>query len=287
MAKTTSSKKIAGLLFCSFFSSSLISFIEVSTPYRARSFPGEPRIDKAELCSIDVRVSGTSNGPCRWRPAQLKNIHLSEVAFFLGCNPTDHTFATIFVPSVHLHQSREKNTPLDCHTAGPIAFTIGATGSYLTHPRLDFIDFSVETGITLPSPHNFGSSSAGLPLKGTANIGIFDWLTAGLEADAILFFHPASGFQKNICWYLKADHFLRGFSAHIGYSYSKQTNAPLVWYGCIPCWDMHTLHLSLSFDAARKRHPHLPWVEFFYDRVLSGHTITGYSQIGFRCGIYF
>lgn len=287
MAKKTALNPIITLIFSLSFTAPLTGFIEVSVPYHARAFPGEPRIDKSELWSIDMRISGTTKSLCHFKPNYFNHLHFTETAFFLACNPAKHAFATLFIPLDHVHQSRAANRPLDWHTAGPVTMTIGATGSYLSHPLIDFIDFSVETGITLPSPGDIGSNSAGLPLKGIASIGIFDWITTGLEADVILFFHPESGFQENICWYLKADHFMRGFSAHIGYSYSKQYNAPLIWYGSLPCWYMHTLHLSASFDAARERHPALPWVEFFYDRVLSGRNIAGYSMIGFRCGVNF
>lgn len=282
--RQTSTKKLVYFLF---FALPANGFIEVTTPYHARTFPGEPRLDKQELCSIDMRICGTTKSTCPHRPSNFNNLHLTQTAFFLGCNPIKHGFVTMFLPLVRISQSREAERPLECHTAGPITFTVGATGSILSHPRIDFIDFSVETGLTFPSPHNIGSASAGIPLKGIANIGIFDWLTMGLEADAILFFNPCPGFQKNICWYLKADHFMRGFSANIGYSYSEQSNTPLIWYPSICHWSMHTLHISVSFDAARERHPHLPWLEFFYDRVLNGRTIAGYSLVGFRCGIYF
>ena len=275
------------LIYSLFFALPLHGFIEITTPYHARTFPGEPRLDKQELCSIDMRICGTTKSTCHHRANSFRNLHLTQTAFFLGCNPIEHGFATVFLPLIHLSQSREANTPLECHTTGPITFTVGATGSMLSHQRIDFIDFSVETGLAFPSPHNIGSASAGFPLKGVANIGIFDWLTMGLEADAILFVNPCPSFQKNICWYLKADHFMRGFSAHIGYSYSEQSHTPLIWYPDLCHWSMHTLHISVSFDAARERHPHLPWLEFFCDRVLSGHSVAGYSLVGFRCGVYF
>jgi hypothetical protein len=295
MAKKTELRKeplspkiIMKKLLCTiFFAFPLHGFIEVTTPYHARTFPGEPRIDKQELCSADMRICGTTKSVCRYRPSSFHNLQYTQYAFFLGCNPIEHGFATAFIPFVHLKQSREANKPLECHATEPITLTVGATGSILSHPRLDFIDFSIESGITLPPSHDIGSASAGLPLKGVANVGIFDWLTVGLEADVILFFNPHPSSQKNICWYFKADHIMRGFSAHIGYSYSTQENTPLVWYPALPCWSMHTLHIAVSFDAAREQHPHLPWLEFFYDHVLSGKNISGYSLVGFRCGTYF
>lgn len=275
------------LLVFSIFAQPIASFVEVSNPYHARTFPGEPRLDCQELCSIDVRVCGTTKSRCRWHPHAFDNLHITQTGFFLGCNPVPHAFVTMFIPITRVHQCREANVPLECHNAGPITITIGATGSNLSHPRIDFIDFSVETGIALPPSYRFGTRSVGVPLKGAANIGIFDWITTGIEADVIALFSPSPSIQRNFCWYLKADHFMRGFSAHIGYSYSDQSQSPLLWYTSLPCWSMHTAHFAIGFDAARERHPHLPWLEFFYDRVLSGHNIAGYSLVGFRCGVYF
>lgn len=287
MAKKLPSRKASISLYLLVFFINTNAVIEVTTPYHARTFPGEPPVDCPELCSVDLRICGTTKSKCREKSAAMKNLHITETSFSLSCNPAQHVFASLFVPLVHIHQSRAANRPLECHTAGAVTLTIGVTGSYLSHPRMDFIDLSVETGITFPSPHNIGSNSAGVPLKGTICIGLFDWLSAGLETDVILFLNPTPGFQENVCWYLKADHFMRGFSAHLGYSYSRQYNSPLIWYQKICWWDMHTLHFALSFDAARERYPSLPWVEFFYDRTLNGHHIGGYSLIGFRCGTNF
>ncbi|MCL5436341.1 MAG: hypothetical protein M1549_00485 [Candidatus Dependentiae bacterium] len=262
-------------------------FVEVTLPYFARTFPGEPRIARQELISTDLRICGTGKSHLQHLLPCFANMHLTEAAFCIACNPSEHGFASFFVPIVDIEQSRAANVPLRRRTAAPITFTGGVCGSVLSHPRIDFVDFSVETGVTLPSPHRIGSASGGFPLKGTLNVGIFDWLTAGIEGDIIFFIRPLPGMQKNACWYLKADHFMRGFSALIGYSHSSQRCAPVIWYPTLPYWSMHTIHFSVSFDAAREGHPHLPWVEFFYDRVLSGRDIGGYSLFGFQCGVYF
>jgi len=271
-------------------------FYDVSIPYHARFFPGEPRIAKKHITSFDLRVAGTTEAQHRCcKPQEL--LATSSHAIILSCthNPNKYCFVSFTLPFYHIHNEAiippelEKKYIYDysAKELGISALTTGLTFCFDKNPDLDFIDVAVETGILLP-PSAHRKTGCGILSKVAASTGIFDWLTIGLEADAATFFDIYGGTQYNIGWFLEADHLIRGFSFLLGYSYSRQEPMYYIWHNIVlDRWDMSTLHLSISYDLAREKYPGLPHLEFFYNRLLNGTNVTGNSLVGITIGTTF
>lgn len=269
--------------------SGMQSYIDVSSPYIARNFFGEPRLERQGLFSAELRAGGSTHHHAK-KDLSIENhetLQLEEAIFTVTHNPAANIFFCANIPIYHPHKRQSLKPPLECRSVGPIALSCGITQNINSCESLDFIDWSVESGIILPCSKEFGNHGAGFPAKGTICLGIFDWLTIGLEGDLIFFGSPGSSLQKNIGGYLKADHFIRGFSALLGYSHSTQSFTYRIWDYPLKSWNMDTLHLAFSFDAATECLPALPEIEFFYERVLSGEHITKRSLVGFRIGTSF
>ena len=144
---------------------------------------------------------------------------------------------------------------------------IGWTKSFQNTCYLDFIDFTAQTGVLLPTgkkkdihevfsiPYGYNGHWA-IPLSGDISFGFFDWLTLGLHADNLFFFKKKecvrmkadhqtdTGFirlaqgpavvDQGILWrvgtYVKADHFYNGLSFLFGFSYEQQNRSHI--YPC-------------------------------------------------------
>lgn len=153
------------------------------------------------------------------------------------------------------------------HQAGLSDSTLflGWTTSYEDTCRLDYIDFTLQTGLLLPTgkkksinqPFDIAYGYNGhwaFPLMADISFGLFDWFTFGIHADSLFFLkkeqcirmkaaHQAStGFirlgkgqatvEPGIVWragtYLKADHFFNGLSLLLGFSYEQQNRTKLI-----------------------------------------------------------
>lgn len=141
---------------------------------------------------------------------------------------------------------------------GDPGLALGWTVNYEETEYLDFIDLTVQGGMTAPlSKKSKACNLISLPLgynghtsyffEVSSALGLYNWITAGLHMSASVFNdhvleqrvktnHDQSGlllFQKRLIdeeWspllvasaYLKADHVCRGFSVLLGYSYTTQ-----------------------------------------------------------------
>lgn len=153
------------------------------------------------------------------------------------------------------------------HDAGLSDSTLflGWTTTYQNTCYLDYIDFTVKTGVLFPTgrkkeldevfsiPYGYNGHWA-VPLSGDISFGLFDWLTVGLHADNLFFFkkkeyvrmkaahQDGTGFirlakdeaevHQGIVWragtYLKADHFYNGLSLLLGFAYEQQNRSHIV-----------------------------------------------------------
>lgn len=139
---------------------------------------------------------------------------------------------------------------------GDASFQVGWTLNYQETDVIDFLDFTVKTGVLAPTAQKQNpnivfdiplgyNGHIGIPLSFEAALGTYDWLTIGAHAGALFFFHTTldtrlktnlcqSGLiklaqqdcvtsQKGTIWelgaYLKADHVIRGLSIIAGYAY--------------------------------------------------------------------
>lgn len=277
------------ILFCT---TSTLKTFDVTLPLFARYFPGETSLDQCPcLNNLNFRFGGTiEQCACKTVPTPLlANTTTQSFAFLWNYHPTDHFFASFEIPFYRIKYNRNSDRDIRCSKhAGPIASTVGITASVET-TDLDFLDFSVETGFITPNIPPC-ATGCGTPLKISFSTGLFDWLTTGGEADTILFYAFNPAIQYNLCWYIKADHIVRGFSFMLGYSYSRQSPAQRECspsYTAAQDWSMSTFHLSLSYDLAQSNKTYLPCFEFFYNRILSGKNIVWANVAGFSINSTF
>ncbi|HBL98642.1 TPA: hypothetical protein DDZ86_03295 [Candidatus Dependentiae bacterium] len=254
---------------------------DVTLPYFARFFPGEPHLCKGRLTTIDLRVAGTTNAQHRVeKDSRLYDTSTHGFILSLYHNPLDSLFFEVTLPFYHIHHDCPAYGCCSLKELGMSAWTTGISLNLFSPEKLDFVDLSIETGILFP-PSAHGRNGCGVPLKGSVAIGLFDWITIGAEGDVAYFFDSVKSLQYNVNWFLEADHFVRGFSCLLGYSYSHQKPAPYFWHPlCCDYWSMHTLHMSLGYDLATEHHPGLPNLELFYNRLLNGINVTGNSMVG-------
>jgi hypothetical protein len=142
---------------------------------------------------------------------------------------------------------------------GDFAALLGWAMSYQDTQEIDFVDITLQGGVTMPTSKKQNIAHAfsiplgynkhwGIPVHACLAIGAYEWLTVGLNLD-LLFLLPkqheeirmkASGQQSSIIlltsgqarvhpgtlWsvapFIKADHVARGFSLAIGYTYAHQ-----------------------------------------------------------------
>lgn len=287
------------LMFCT---PSLHGF-DISSPFYARFMPKEPRLMRQEFLTLGA-VCAETTGERLLRPhvnksRELRSNYDQLSIQYLGIeadfNVTKNIFTSITVPFYfvrgrHTHTTKINDQRSEKHfhsfykkTIGNAPLLVGLTTSYTNHPAFDYIDATMAIGVTLPISSST-EQQVGMPLMLSCAAGIFDWLSCGLSADAIFFTGDHGHTQRNVHWFLKADHIIKGFSITGGYSYSADGYGGQSPWKTKPLhkWSMHTMHWMLSYDLAQECEPWLPSVDFFYNHPLSGKHILENGMMGVR-----
>lgn len=211
----------------------------------------------------------------------------------------------------------------------------GWTHSFEDTEYLDFIDLTLKTGVLFPTgkkanlkrvfdfPYGY-NGHWGLPISGDLSFGVYDWLTLGIHADSLFLFKKkqcvrmklpgeaptgfitlGKGFAEvdpGTVWrtggYIKADHFFRGLSLLMAFSYERQNRTHLV-----PCdreqfslpqvnraerlksWSRSIFHFLGEYDFAHGDSCVGPRMGFFIDHQINGkrvfdiHMSSGYVGI--------
>lgn len=216
----------------------------------------------------------------------------------------------------HYVSSLRKSALADC------ALLLGWTHTWQHTQVLDFIDTSFQAGMFFPTdktkciydffciPYGY-NGHYGFPITTDIAFGMFDWLTVGLHGDLFTFLakHRKSllktcsdmpnclterikpGFLGCVSTYLTADHFAKGFSATLGYSFvhkhkDKIYNNPIKaqQFVCqdptIPSWKMHTLHLYFGYDFSDEEYCFGPRCAIIYNRQLAGKRVFQTHMVG-------
>lgn len=276
------------IIYLGIIPSTLKSF-DQSRFFHAQYLPQEPRFEEKNLTSFRLRaftgathkktdsygttthICDTSTEKNGYRIQSIivdfyQNIHNG---FYMGATLPWYQF------KINDHACEKKLT-----TSANVCLIGGYTHNYEQCIELDFIDFTIETGLILPTGDHHLQARGAL-FRCAAAIGIFDWITTGISTDIVGFFDHHNGRLWDITWYLKADHALHGISCILGYTHSNQHKTPVPWTdGYLPFWTMDTLNFELSFDSACLKHPYLPSFYFFYNHVLSGKNSIRTPQSG-------
>jgi hypothetical protein len=216
---------------------------------------------------------------------------------------------------------------------GDFTLSVGWAQNYENTEYIDFIDTTVEFGALFPTgrkknpfflfdiPSGYDGHWA-FYADWRASIGLYDWLTIGTFINGLFFFDRAKTKlvstagttiiklarahvieKRGTLWmpglYIKADHFIDGFSLLFGYSYTKKETDRL--FSCdnnfpnhlinkdksLKGFKMHTLQSIISYDFASEVCPYAPHIGFFIIIPLSGKYIfnlyTGGALIGLDC----
>lgn len=278
-------------LLCLFCGQKTNSF-DQSVFYYARFFPGEPRLAKDNLTSIDFTISGGSTikriDECGFTlPRECFNRYRTQHFLFdLAHNFCGGWFITGNLPIHRIHVIENPDRDCDFTSVANMNLTTGWAVNYEDTEKLDFIDITLESGIILPTAKN--AQSKGILFHGACSLGLYDWLTWGIDADIITFFDHKNGRLWDVAWYAKADHIIRGFSFLFGHSHSNQTTTLVPW-SCetLPFWSMDTFHFIIEYDTASYSCTYAPRIEFFYNHILNGKNIIHNSIFGLQIGTDF
>lgn len=254
--------------------------------FQATYYPERPRFAEELLDGITFRAGtgctgkSTFNGPishCYNGEYQVNTLvfdcsHNFYQGFFINATIPLYWFI-IHNPNYTIIQ-REHMLANPCITGG-------WTMNNENFEHLDYIDFSVETGIITPGETPFFPGWA-IPLRGVVALGVYDWLTAGLAVDFVGFI-TKQGHLYDVAWFLEADHVAHGLSFGFGYTYSTQRDAKIPWNSnFISHWEMDTFHFFISYDFACYEYPCFPCIELFYNHILSGKCIAQTPLFGIK-----
>lgn len=218
------------------------------------------------------------------------------------------------------------------HHTGPgdLSLLVGWSHNYQETIDLDFIDIAVQGGILVPTGTRRNQNELfsialgynghwGLPFNLALAIGSYEWLTLGGFLEA-LFFIPTSAtirmnthpcqqglitlnrgnatINKGSIWhtggYIKADHFSRGLSLLVGYSYALERETHITPYDhtlfnratvnsaqIFKGFSMHTLHIGAEYDFTQQNWRFGPRIGITYNQPLAGiRTFNAQSTAG-------
>lgn len=223
--------------------------------------------------------------------------------------------------------------PFDKTGIGDLTLLGGWTLNYQDTIFLDYVDVDAKIGILFPTaaardinnpfslPLGY-NRHYGVPLKFDLSFGAWDWFTWGFHLGALFFFERKVNMriktsleqngliklaQANIntepgsIWdvstYIKADHFMRGLSFLVGYSFNQQdafcftannnaySTSILLTDELFKQWRMHTLHALVEYDFTQSPCGVGPRIGLLYNYVIDGKRIFDTSLLGGYVGI--
>ncbi len=202
-----------------------------------------------------------------------------------------------------------------CHGIGDVQVWGGWTLNYENTSYIDYVDLTIAAGVSCPTAPRICLADifvlplgydghVGVPLYASASLGVWDWLTVGLNSAGILFVPKTrpvalttdsaqSGWIRlarvparvrragvwHIDGYVKADHVIDGLSLlfdfghdHAGKTCMTPCNNDLHSYTDARNWgwSMTTFHLVIDYDAATFARPYLPHGSFTVDTAIKG-----------------
>lgn len=246
-------------------------------------------------------------------------------------NPTWQDFL-MNMPAIFQRQ-KLSTKPLHTVGAGDLSILGGWARNYENTTYLDYIDVDGKIGVLFPTgkkqnpfqvfdlPTGY-NGHWGVPLKFNASIGLYEWITMGVHLGALffvektqtvriktdneqsgLFYIPEleaefdQGSILDLSLYLKADHFYRGSSLTLGYSYNHKNRDciepknpidfdPIIFNNDARFFgfDQHVFHLLLEYDFADELTDHGPRLGFFYNRTVGGKRILNANLKSFNLG---
>jgi hypothetical protein len=219
---------------------------------------------------------------------------------------------------------------------GDMCAFLGWTLNHEDTTVLDFVDFTIQAGVLFPTAkkQNINEIFAlplgynkhwGFPVVADFSFGVYEWLTIGGHFDVLLFAKKnqeirvktstnqsgpiklakaCASVHRGPIWsggaFAKADHFCRGLSLWVGYTFNKQNsdtvyiNDPKTFNPCIinsdemlHGWKMHTVSIGAEFDFTQQDCWFGPRFSVFYDRQVGGRYVFKTNIIGGKVSFDF
>jgi len=223
---------------------------------------------------------------------------------------------------------------------GDFSLLAGWARNYEETCYIDYIDVDAKIGVLFPTAKKRNEDEVfslpvgynghyGVPLKFNCSLGYWEWLTAGLHIGALFlieknqiirmktaaeqngFFDLLKGNAKidpgtlwEVSGYLKADHFAKGLSCLVGYTFTRKDRDCINPFDTIEfdplivnsdqrffSWNMHVIHFMAEYDFTKKSSDLGPRLGFFYNLIVGGKRIfnTGItnSYVGIDCSWEF
>ncbi|HSW73911.1 MAG TPA: hypothetical protein VLG71_02025 [Candidatus Limnocylindria bacterium] len=259
------------------------------------------------------------------RSLRINNINFADLSPtsdpFPNINtPTWQTFLNVF-PAI-LEQYNLSIDPVHRRGIGDISLMAGWTLNYQEFDQLDYMDMTIKLGILAPTGKKANpnivfdlplgyNGHTGFPFELHASFGAFDWFTFGAYLGGIAFGNRTgtvrirtdaeqSGLIKlasvncacihqGVLWnaglFAKADHFCRGLSALVGYTFVQHNCDCIVLSAqdrlnfdpvvvnddpILKGWNMHTLHFMVDYDFSQPCMKFGPRLGFFYNFQFAG-----------------
>lgn len=219
-------------------------------------------------------------------------------------------------------------------TIGDLTVTVGWAYSYHESDQLDYVDVDLQTGVLFPTgkrrnedqifslPTGYNGHWA-VPFAGDLSFGTFEWLTIGGHVEAMVFGDrtecirlKTAPCQSGIITlakgdakvkpgpifiggaYIKGDHFMRGLSLTIGYSYArKNADRVIPCDTCLTCesvasndgrflgWQMQTIHILADYDFTKDGAMAGAHLGFFYNAQIRGERVFNTNMAGALVGV--
>lgn len=203
---------------------------------------------------------------------------------------------------------------VDKHGLGDISFQIGWALNYQETDVLDFVDFTIKTGVLFSTSKKLDyrniydivplgyNGHSGIPFSLDAAIGTYDWLTIGGRLGALFFFDDCQDLRmktdinqsgiiklakgrakvhKGTIWeagaFLKADHFFRGLSCLFGYSFVAEQDSEICPQDC----DTFSTTIVNSDEMFKRWQMHTIHLRAEYD------FTKEYSRVGTRVSFFY
>jgi len=314
--------------------------------FRPIFFFGEPHLERPGLCNLTAYGShGThiAHRPhhfsCQPNPIPQATVSLTEIAILWSQNSIRGFFVSGYIPirsfsvtnqqysatthqicSIARAQHQTFTTPPSSANyvrtgVGDVAIAAGWTINYEETRIIDFIDGTIQCGITLPtSTHPEPNYLFDIPLGyqghtgyfiiGDASLGLFDWLTFGAHLQVIGFsprfaYEQATTFQYTkkpgmgvtVGTFCKADHVILGLSVTAAYSFTHKgqdtalpcipssSGLPIPQF-CDTAWSMHAIHIIVDYDFATYKNPYAPRMGFIWNKGFRGRHSVPFSLLG-------
>ena len=142
---------------------------------------------RTDHCGVPILFDSSTIFSCSSEEEPFTNSHykVKQIVLDVAHNFFRRFFVCATLPFYNI-QVQESGVRSTYKSVGNLVITAGWTINYEETEELDFIDGTVEVGVITPTP-KFPLNVTGIPFRGVAAIGLFDWISVGSSLDLVVF----------------------------------------------------------------------------------------------------